>query len=176
MATFVCSMNVSLDGYVDHRAFMPDAPLFQYWTNQLREASASVYGRKIYEIMRYWETAQPEWDDADRAFADEWVAKPKWVVSRTLTDVGPNTTLVSGDVEGVLRKVRNDVPGEVAVSGTVLVQSLGELGMIDAYRLHYHPVVLGGGKPFFAGAVPRLRFQGSDRITDDVVRLTYLPG
>lgn len=175
MAKFVVSMNVSLDGYVDHDRFAPRPDLFRHWIDQVRGATASLYGRRIYELMRYWETPQPDWDEDHRAFAAAWLAQPKWVVSTTLASVGPNAMLVSQDVEAVARRVKTEVNGEVAVSGTVLAHSLGEMGLIDEYRLYYHPVVLGRGTPFFAGALPSLRLLSSDRITEEVIRLTYAP-
>jgi dihydrofolate reductase len=175
MATFVNSMNLSLDGYVDHDRFAPDAVLFRHWIDVTRRLAGSVYGRRIYELMRYWDDDQPEWSDDERAFADAWRAQPKWVVSRSLDRVGPNATLVSDDIAPTLRRLKSDLSGEVDVAGTILSQSLGELGLIDEYRLYYHPVVLGSGTPFFAGPLPRLRLIGTDRFSGDVVRLTYAP-
>lgn len=173
MAKFVVSMNVSLDGYVDHEGFAPGPELFRHWIEQVRGATASLYGRRIYEIMRYWETPLAEWTDDHRAFAAAWLAQPKWVASTTLATVGSNATLVSADIKSCARRLKADLDGEVAVSGTVLAQTLGEIGLIDEYRLYYHPVVLGRGKPFFAGPLPRLRLVASERITEDVIRLTY---
>lgn len=175
MAKFVFAMNVSLDGYVDHERFAPDAALFQHWIDAVREVKASIYGRRIYEIMRYWEDDQPGWGPAERDFATAWRAQQKWVVSRTLTAVGPGATLVSGDVEATIRGLKAQLPGEVDISGTVLAHDLGAMGLIDEYRLYYHPVVLGSGKPFFAGPRPPLRLTGHDRIGAEVIRLTYVP-
>lgn len=175
MAKFVFGMNVSLDGYVDHERFAPDAVLFQHWIDAVRQVKASIYGRKIYEIMRYWDEDQPDWGPAEQAFAAAWRAQHKWVVSRTLTDLGPGATLVAGDVGASLRALKAQLAGEVDVSGTVLAHDLGQMGLIDEYRLYYHPVVLGGGKPFFAGARPPLRLTASDRIGPEVIRLTYVP-
>jgi dihydrofolate reductase len=99
----------------------------------------------------------------------------KWVVSRTLKSVGPNATLVEGDLETAMRRLKAEVDGEIEVGGPDLARTLTELGLIDAYRLYLHPVVLGSGTPFFAGARPRLRLVGTDRIDEDVIRLTYAP-
>jgi dihydrofolate reductase len=96
-------------------------------------------------------------------------------VSRTLESVGPNATLVGDDVEAVMRGLKAELAGEIEVAGPDLAQSLGELGLIDEYRLYIHPVVLGHGKPFFAGPRPRLRLVASDVIVEDVIRLTYVP-
>ncbi len=175
MAKFVFGMNVSLDGYVDHEAFAPGATLFQHWIDQVRGGSDCIYGRRMYEIMRYWDNDQPEWSVAERAFAEGWRAQKKWVVSRNLKDAGPNATLVSDDIEAVILDLKARLPGDVAICGTILAQSLTDLGLIDEYRLYFHPVVLGRGKPFFAGARPPLRLVASDHIDEDVVRLTYAP-
>jgi dihydrofolate reductase len=97
------------------------------------------------------------------------------VVSRTLESVGPNATLVRADVESTIREIAARLDGEIEVGGPNLAQSLTELGLIDEYRIYLHPVVLGHGKPFFAGPRPRLRLTSQDRIDEDVVRLTYVP-
>src|SRR6185437_892790 len=100
---------------------------------------------------------------------------PKWVVSRSLTSVGPNATLVSDCLEAVMRGLKARLVGEIAVSGPDLAQSLTDLGLIDEYRLYLHPVVLGRGKPFFAGPRPPLRLVANEVIVEDVIRLTYVP-
>jgi len=175
MAKFVFAMNLSLDGYVDHQAFAPGPELFRQWIEQVRAAAGSVYGRRIYEIMRYWDEDQPEWGADEREFATAWRSLPKWVLSRSLTAVGPNATLVSEDIAAVARRLRAELDGEIDVAGPALAGSLAELGLIDEYRLYFHPVVLGGGTPFFAGARSPLRLTASDRFGEGVVRLTYVP-
>ena len=110
-----------------------------------------------------------------REFATAWRNQPKWVVSSTLGSVGPNATLVEGDLETVIRDLKARLAGEIAVSGPDLARSLTDLGLIDEYRLYFHPVVLGHGKPFFAGPRPPLRLVASDLIGEDVIRLTYVP-
>lgn len=175
MARLVFGMNVSLDGYVDHEKFAPDPVLFRHWIEQVRGATGSVYGRRLYEIMRYWDQDDPDWTPDLREFAAAWRAERKWVVSRSLTSVGPNATLVSSDMEGVIRRLKTDFEGEIHVGGPVLAQSLTGLGLIDEYRLYLHPVVLGQGAPFFAGPPPPLRLVAHDRIGDEAIRLTYVP-
>jgi dihydrofolate reductase len=175
MARLVFAMNVSLDGYVDHDRFAPDPVLFRHWTEMVQGAAGSLYGRRIYEIMRYWDEDRPEWTADEHVFARAWRAMPKWVVSRTMTAVGPNAKL-SGDAEAVARELRAGRDGEIAVSGTRLAGSLGALGLVDEYRLYIHPVVLGQGTPFFADARPRLRFTGSAPIGAEAIRLTCVPG
>ncbi len=175
MATFVFGMNQSLDGYVDHMAFGPGPTLFRHFIDQAREQAGSLYGRKLYEIMRYWDEDRPEWDEPEREFAAAWRRQPKWVVSRTLQSVGPNATLVGDDLEGAVRALKQQVEGEIEVGGPHLARSLTDLGLIDAYRIYLHPVVLGRGTPYFAAPRPPLRFAASEMIDEDVIRLTYVP-
>jgi dihydrofolate reductase len=174
MAKIVFGMNLSLDGYVDYDKFGPDCGLFRHWIVHVRGLTGSIYGRRMYEIMRYWDEDHPEWTADNREFAEAWRKQPKWVVSRTLTSVGPNAELIAKDVEAAIRALKNELGGEITVSGPELAQSLTDL--IDEYRLYFHPVVLGRGKPFFAGARPPLRLVASDRIGEQAIRLTYVPG
>lgn len=175
MAKLVFGMNQSLDGYVDHEAFGPGPKLFRHFIEQARGLAGSLYGRKLYEIMRYWDDDHAEWDAAERDFAAAWRGTPKWVVSRSLTSVGPNATLVADDAAAAIRRLKQECYGEIEVGGPALARSLTELGLIDEYRLYLHPVVLGGGTPFFAGPRPRLRLAASERIDEDTIRLTYVP-
>jgi dihydrofolate reductase len=175
MAKLVFAMNQSLDGYVDHQEFAPDPRLFRHFIEHVRGLTGSVYGRRLYEVMRYWDEDHPEWDAAEREFAEAWRAQPKWVLSRSLTSVGPNATLINGDVEALIRALKAELPGEIDVGGPDLARSLTALGLIDEYRLYFHPVVLGRGKPFFAGSRPPLRLVASDLIGADVIRLAYVP-
>jgi dihydrofolate reductase len=112
--------------------------------------------------MRYWDEDHPEWDEAERDFAAAWRSQPKWVVSRSLKSVGPNATLVDNDIEAAIRGLKAQLVGEIGVGGPDLARSLTDLGLIDEYRLYLHPVVLGRGKPFFAGPRPPLRLVASD--------------
>jgi dihydrofolate reductase len=176
MASLVFGMNQSLDGYVDHTAFAPDPTLFRHFIAEAEGLAGSVYGRRMYEIMRYWDEDHPEWTAAEHAFASAWRRQPKWVVSRSLQSVGPNATLVGDDLEGAMRTLKAERQGEIEVAGPVLARSLTELGLIDEYRIYLHPVVLGHGTPYFAGPRPRLRLVSHDRIGEDVLRLTYVPG
>jgi dihydrofolate reductase len=175
MAKLVFGMNQSLDGYVDHTEFGPSPTLFRHFIEEAQGQAGSVYGRKMYEIMRYWDDDQPDWGDDERAFAAAWRKQPKWVVSRTLTSVGPNATLVEGDLEGAIRALKAERDGEIEVAGPNLARSLTDLGLIDEYRIYLHPVVLGQGTPYFAGPRPPLCLMTSDRIAEDVIRLTYVP-
>jgi dihydrofolate reductase len=96
-------MNQSLDGYVDHMAFAPSPTLFRHFIEEAQGQAGSVYGRQMYEVMRYWDDDHPEWDAGEHAFAAAWRTQPKWVVSRSLKSVGPNARLVEDDLEGAIK-------------------------------------------------------------------------
>ncbi|MDM0046104.1 dihydrofolate reductase family protein [Variovorax dokdonensis] len=175
MAKLVFGMNQSLDGYVDHTAFAPGRTLFRHFIEEARQQTGSIYGRGIYELMRYWDDEHPEWDEDERAFAAAWRRQPKWVASRTLESVGANASLLGEDLEGAIRALKDERDGEIEVAGPRLAHSLTEMGLIDEYRIYLHPVVLGRGSPYFAGPRPRLRLVSSDRVDEDVIRLVYRP-
>lgn len=175
MAKLVFGMNQSLDGYVDHDKMETGPVLFRHWTDHVAGLAGSIYGRRMYQIMRYWDDVDPEWTADRQAFAAAWRRQPKWVASRALTAVGPNATLVEGDVVALARDLKARLDGEIAVSGPDLAQSLTDAGLVDEYRLYLHPVVLGRGTPFFAGPRPPLRLVATDRIGEEVIRLTYVP-
>jgi dihydrofolate reductase len=175
MAKLVYGLNQSLDGYVDHLGFRPSPALFRHFIEHVRDLAGMVYGRRIYEVMRYWDEDHYDWNAAEHEYAAAWRSQPKWIVSRSLKSAGPNATLVEDGIEAVIRGLKSRLVGEIEVAGPDLAGSLTELGLIDEYRLYLHPVVLGRGKPFFAGPRPPLRLVTSDRIGEDVIRLTYVP-
>ncbi|MGA8528752.1 MAG: dihydrofolate reductase family protein [Acidobacteriaceae bacterium] len=175
MAKLVYGLNQSLDGYVDHEKFRPDLALFRHFIEDVRGLAAIVYGRGMYEVMRYWDEDQPDWEAHEHEYAAAWRSRPKWVVSRSLKSVGPNATLVGDDFEAVIRGLKARLTGEIEVAGPGLAGSLTQLGLIDEYRIYLHPVVLGSGKPFFSGRRPPLHLVATDRIAEDVIRLTYVP-
>jgi dihydrofolate reductase len=175
MAKLVYQMSQSLDGYVDHLEMRPGPALFRHFVEQVRDLAGGVYGRRVYELMQYWDEDDPEWSEDRREFAIAWRRLPKWVVSRSLKSVGPNATLVEGDLEAAIRELKARRVGEIEVAGPDLARSLTELGLIDEYRLCLRPIVLGRGAPFFAGPRPPLRLVASDTIGEDAIQLTYVP-
>ncbi len=175
MAKFIFGLSQSLDGYVDHLEMRPGPALFRHFVEHVRDLAGCVYGRRTYEILRYWDEDLSGWDADERDFAAAWRSQPKWVVSRSLTSVGPNATLVQDDVGAVLRELKARLVGEIDVAGPDLARSLTELGLVDEYRLYFRPLVLGRGAPFFAGPRPPLRLVASDPIGEDTIRLTYVP-
>src|SRR4051812_8814950 len=130
MAKLVFGMNQSLDGYVDHTAFGPGPALFRHFIEQVRDLTGSVYGRRMYEVMRYWDEDLPEWDAEERDFAMAWRNQPKWVVSRSLKSVGPNATLVEGDIEAVIRELKARLGWGSSGFGPKLARNLNDLWLI----------------------------------------------
>ncbi len=170
----------SLDGYVSGREGgpglrAPDEALHRHFNDYMRTLSGALYGRRTYEMMRYWDEDEPGQDEIGLDFGAAWRGVPKWVVSQTLGSVGPNATLVDGDLEGFVKALKVGQDGKIGVAGRELAASLAELGLIDEYRLYVCPVVLGSGKPFFSAARSPLRFVASDRVGADTVLLHYVP-
>lgn len=180
MARLVFGMMQSLDGYIadaDGALVLP-APsdaLHRHFNDQVRSVVGCLYGRRIYEMMRYWDEDRDDWGAIERDFAEAWRSQPKWVASRTLKSVGPNAALIGDDLETFVRRLKADLEGDIDVAGPELAGSLTDLGLMDEYRLYFLPVVLGGGKPYFAGARPPLRLVATDPIAEDAIRLTYVP-
>ena len=150
------------DGYVAGLAAglelpPPGVSLARHFNDHVRSLAGSLCGRRMYEVMRYWDDDKPNWDVGDHDFAAVWRAKPKWVVSRSLKSLGANATLVASDVEAFVLRLKAEVEGEIDVAGPELAGCLTDVGLIDEYRLYFRPFVLGRGKPYFAGARPPLR-------------------
>lgn len=180
MARLIFAMLQSLDGYVAGREGSPDMPMPEddlnaHFATELRNITGSLYGRRMYEIMRYWDNDEEGQDADGLSFGAAWRAKHKWVVSQTLQSVGPNATLVRDDLEGFVRRLKAEHQGDIEVAGPELAGSLTALGLIDEYQMYLRPVVLGGGKPFFAGPLPQLKLASSEQIGPDTMRLIYHP-
>jgi dihydrofolate reductase len=175
-------MAQSLDGYVAGVAgelepplHSPGIALFRYWIDHVRALAGSLYGRRMYELMQYWDEDRPEWGALEHEFAVAWRRHPKWVASRSLRAVGANATLVGDDLVSFVRRLKADVEGTIAVAGPDLAASLSDLGLIDEYQLYFRPFVLGRGTPYFARARPPLRLVATDPVGEDALRLTFVP-
>ena len=181
MGKLIFGMMQSLDGYVagvDGDVLVmprPGITLFRYWIDYVRNIAGSLYGRRMYEVMRYWDADQPEWDADEHEFAAAWRTQPKWVASRSLKLVGPNAGLIGEDLGAFARRLKREVDGVIAVSGPDLAAGLAHLGLIDEYHLYFRPFVLGRGKPYFAGSPAPLRLVGTDLVGEDAVRITFVP-
>lgn len=157
MRSVTYSMGVSLDGYIvgpDGRFdwSAPDEETFRFATDEVRELGAHLLGRRLYETMLYWETAdrEPALDAAERAFAALWTALPKVVFSTTLSAVRGNHRLATGSLTEEIERLRAE-PGEgdIAIGGATLAAEAAASDLIDEYRARVHPVLVGGGIPFF---------------------------
>jgi dihydrofolate reductase len=176
MATLVFGMMQSLDGYVDHLELGPPGPaVSRHFLEQVRSLSGLVYGRGMYEVMRYWDDDRNVESAEEHEFAAAWRALPKWVVSSSLKSVGPNARLLGDGLEAAIGGLKARLAGEIEVAGPDLAGSLTDLGLVDEYRLYLRPIVLGRGKPFFVRARPPLRLVATDLIGEDTVRLRYVP-
>jgi dihydrofolate reductase len=156
MRTLIYSMGVSLDGFIagpdgeiDWSA--PDEELHRFHNQQAREVGAHLYGRRLYEEMTYWETADenPSAPEHELEFARIWKDTPKIVFSKTLEKVEGNATLVRDGVAEEVVKLKEQPGKDLAAGGAGLASTLIELGLVDEYRLFVSPVVLGGGTPYF---------------------------
>lgn len=158
MSDLIYSMGgVSADGYIagpdgsfDWTA--PDEELHRFHGERVRGLGGHLLGRRLYETMVYWETADkdPAIPEFMREFALTWQALPKVVFSRTLESVeGANATLARGDLRAELASLRESVEGDIEVGGAGLAAEAARLGLIDEYRLFVCPVAVGGGIPYF---------------------------
>lgn len=158
MRSVTYSMNVSLDGYIvdasgDIDWSDPDEAVFRYWTDEIRETGAHLLGRRLYETMLYWETAEQDepLDASELEWAALWKALPKVVFSRTLSTVrGTDTRLASGTLAEEIERLRAEPgDGDIAIGGATLAAEAAAADLIDEYRTMIHPVLVGGGTPFF---------------------------
>ena len=185
MGKLIYLLNVSLDGFVetpDHSLdwTIIDEELHTWFNDQTRAVEASLYGRRMWEVMSaYWPTGEddPASTDAEREFARIWNPMPKVVFSTSLEHVDHNARLVSGDVGTVLKEVRREFDGDLDVSGPNLAGQFVRRGLVDEYQLVVHPVVLGAGTPFWPelDAPLRLRLTETHTFTSGVEFKSYMP-
>ena len=156
MRKLIYSMSVSLDGFIADPVgeidwSVPDDELFRFHTEQVRELGGHLLGRRLYETMVYWETAeeQPSLSEDEREFARIWKELPKVVFSGTLETVVGNTRLVRDGTAEEVARLKEEPGKDLGVGGAGLAAGLMELGLIDEFRPFVIPVVLGGGTPFF---------------------------
>jgi dihydrofolate reductase len=159
MRKLIYSMQVSLDGFIagpdgDFGWAAPDEELHRFHNEQTTELGGHLLGRRLYEVMVYWETADrdPAIADFAREFALLWQRLPKVVFSTTLREVeGENTRLATQDLATEVERLKAEPGADLAVGGAGLAASCARLDLIDEYRLFVNPIVVGGGTPFFPG-------------------------
>jgi dihydrofolate reductase len=183
MRSVIFSMNVSLDGYIvgPDGSFdwgPPNEDVFRFITDRTRELSAYVMGRRLYETMMYWETAEqnPSLDFDTLEWASIWKALPKVVFSTTLSAVEGNARVASGSLVEEIERLRAEPgDGDIGVGGATLAGEAAQLGLIDEFRLFVHPVLVGGGIPFYPQSERRLDLEliESRTFSSRVVYLRY---
>jgi dihydrofolate reductase len=150
-------MGVSLDGYITDASggiqwTAPDDEVFRFSIEEIRGVAVHLLGRRLYDTMLYWETADedPALDDAMREWTALWKPLPKIVFSTTLTSAQGNARLASGGLAEEIAQLRAEPgDGEIAIGGATLAAEAASLGLIDEYRTRVYPVLLGGGTPYF---------------------------
>jgi len=166
MRDLIYKMGVSLDGFVagpdgeiDWSA--PDEELHRFHNEQIQEFGAQLCGRRLYETMLYWETADetPSAAEHELEFARIWKALPKVVFSTTLEKVEGNATLATDSVAEEVARLKEQPGKDVAVGGAGLASSAIKLGLIDEFRLFVSPVILGGGTPYFPALDERINLE-----------------
>jgi dihydrofolate reductase len=183
MGKLIYSMSTSLDGFVegpdgDFEWSVPDEELHRFHNERVGRLSAHLLGRKLYETMVYWETAEedPAISDYAAEFARIWKQLPKVVFSSTLTEVEGNARLATGSVEEEVARLKSEYDGEIAVGGPGLAGACVELDLIDEYEPFISPVVVGGGLPFFPALAAPLELELAETQTfgNRVVHMRYL--
>ena len=157
MRSVTYSMAVSLDGYIvgPDGTFdwtVPDAEVFRFWIDEIRDVGVHLMGRRLYETMLYWETADqdPSLDESSREWAALWKPLPKVVFSTTLSAVQGNARLASGGLVEEIERLRAEpAEGDIAIGGATLAAEAAAFGLIDEYRVVVYPVLVGGGIPYF---------------------------
>ena len=162
----IYSMGVSLDGFIagpngeiDWSA--PDEELHRFHNQQTRELGAHLCGRRLYEVMAYWETADanPSLPEHELEFARIWKSLSKIVFSKTLEVVDGNARLVRDGVAEEVTKLKQQPGKDLAVGGAGLASTIIKLGLVDEYRMFVSPVVLGGGTPYFPALEERINLE-----------------
>jgi len=166
MRKLIYSMTMSLDGYIagpggniDWSA--PDEELHRFHNDQVRELGVHLLGRRLYETMVYWETADqvPSASEVTVDFARIWQALPKVVFSKTLDRVEGNTRLASAGVVEEVARLKEEPGGDLAVGGAGVASELIERNLIDDYHVFICPILLGGGTPFFPAMERRIELE-----------------
>jgi dihydrofolate reductase len=157
MRSVTYSMGVSLDGYIvgPDGGFdwaPPDEEVFRFCLDEVRGVGVHLMGRRLYETMLYWETAEREQslNEAELEFAAVWKALPKVVFSTTLSAVQGHARLASGGLAAEVERLRAEsADGDIAIGGAALAAEAAALDLIDEYRTRVYPLLVGGGIPFF---------------------------
>jgi dihydrofolate reductase len=173
MGRLIYTLNTSLDGFIETRDHAldwstNDEELLTWFADRFRGIAASLYGRRLYELMSaHWPTAGDDAaaTEATREYGSQWLSTPKVVFSSTLTSVDWNSRLVRGDVGEVLAGLRKEFDGDFEVAGPTLASAFIRRGLVDRYEVVVHPVILGGGTPYLPPLDERIRLRLTDSRT-----------
>lgn len=180
----VYALMVSVDGYISSAQNseiglpIPEDALHRHFNEMQKQTALNLYGRHMYEVMRYWDTPPAESSEVELEYAQFWQETPKVVFSATLEGVGPNARLVKerADLERTVRQLKAETSGQIEVNGSRLAASLIRLGLVDEFRLYVMPVVLGGGKPYFeVGLNLKLEPLGVESLPQGCTLLRFRP-
>ena len=183
MRSVTYSMSMSLDGYIvgpdgsfDWSAPIPE--VFRFWIDEIRDVGVHLMGRRLYETMLYWETAEedPALGDAEREWTALWNPLPKVVFSTTLSKVQGAARLASDGLAEEIRRLRAEPgDGDIAIGGATLADEAAAVGLIDEYRVVIYPVLVGGGIPYFSRRERRVDLELVETRTfpSNVVYLRY---
>ncbi|WP_017624524.1 dihydrofolate reductase family protein [Nocardiopsis chromatogenes] len=176
MRKLTFGMNLSLDGYIaapggDLGWGVPSDELFQWWSDRVEATGLALYGRRLWEAMSsHWPTADEHPGAAPEAaeFARRWRDMPKVVFSSTIGTVDGNTRLVTGDAVTEITRLKAGDGGPMDIGGATLAGAAMRAGLIDEYVLVTHPVLVGGGTPFFTAL--------DDRVNLNLLETRTFPG
>lgn len=180
----VYSFAVSVDGYIASAKRggiglpVPEEALHRHFNEMQKRNALNLYGRNMYEIMKYWDNPPAESPDFEHEYARAWQETPKVVFSSTLESVGPNARLVKdkADTENTVQQLKDETNGVIEVNGATFAASLIRFGLVDEFWLYTMPVVLGGGKPYFeAGLQLELEPLGVETLPQDCTLLRFRP-
>jgi dihydrofolate reductase len=183
MRKLIYAMTQSLDGYIEDRHGKfdfsePDAEVHQSFNDLFDHVDTMLHGRRVWELMTYWFTAEedPDLVPVARDFAKRFKQAKHFVASRTLTEAGHGATLISDDVAAAVKKLKAGPGGDITVSGPDIASGLVRAGLVDEYWLYFAPIAIGaGGKPFFSNLADpiELDFLDAHVFTNGTVRLRY---
>jgi dihydrofolate reductase len=180
MRKVLYGLNVSLDGFYEDingkiDFTVPEDEVFRHFIELEKEVEIHLYGRKLYETMCYWKSADRNWGSAELEYAKVWNKKPNVVFSRTLESVALNDRLVRDPIAEEVNELKKGPGKYMAVGGGEIASTFINLGLIDEYRVYLRPIVLGKGKPMFQSLAKNLplKFMDSTVIGSGVVLLRY---
>lgn len=152
MRKVVAAINMTLDGFCDHTAIIPDEEIHQHYADLLNNAGTVLYGRITYQLMEYWRTVleNPTGEKSTDEFAVAIDRIPKIVFSRTLKNVEwESARLADQDIEKEVSELKHEAGKDIFACSPGLIVELTKRNLIDEYQLCIHPVIAGGGLPLF---------------------------